>query len=135
VLTRHRLPCRAVSGQPMRVVCSFCGRRQEEHPTVAGELPADDASVDAVLLLGPLYHLVDRADRLAALHEAQRVLRPGGRIVAEAICRHAWVLDATVKGLLDSPAIWDPGQTSAATGRHVSVGAQQQHDIAGRGPR
>jgi SAM-dependent methyltransferase len=83
---------------------------------IAGELPADDATVDAVLLLGPLYHLVDRADRLAALHEAQRVLRPGGRILAEAICRHAWVLDATVKGLLDSPAIWDDFKLNINTG-------------------
>jgi SAM-dependent methyltransferase len=46
----------------------------------AGDLPAEDGSVDAVLLMGPLYHLVDRADRLAALDEAKRVLRPDGRI-------------------------------------------------------
>jgi ubiquinone/menaquinone biosynthesis C-methylase UbiE len=82
----------------------------------ADELPADDSSIDAVLLLGPLYHLVDRADRLAALHEAQRVLRPGGRVLAEAICRHAWVLDATVKGLLDSTTIWDDFRVNIKTG-------------------
>lgn len=82
----------------------------------AAELPADDSSVDAVLLLGPLYHLVDRADRLTALREANRVLRPGGRILAEAICRHAWVLDAAAKGLLGSPAIWDDFQNNIETG-------------------
>jgi SAM-dependent methyltransferase len=82
----------------------------------AGDLPVDDASVDVVLLMGPLYHLVDRADRLAALHEARRVLRPGGRIFAEAICRHAWVLDASVKGLLGSPAIWDDFRLNIDTG-------------------
>lgn len=82
----------------------------------AGDLPADDGSVDAVLLMGPLYHLVDRADRLAALHEARRVLRPGGRILAEVICRHAWVLDASVKGLLDSPTIWDDFELTIDTG-------------------
>jgi ubiquinone/menaquinone biosynthesis C-methylase UbiE len=47
--------------------------------------------------MGPLYHLVDPVDRLDALKEAKRVLRPGGRILAEVTCRHAWVLDATVK--------------------------------------
>ena len=35
--------------------------------TARMELPADDGSVDVVLLMGPLYHLVDREDRVAAL--------------------------------------------------------------------
>ncbi|MBA3367972.1 MAG: class I SAM-dependent methyltransferase, partial [Geodermatophilaceae bacterium] len=48
----------------------------------ARQLSAADASVDAVLLLGPLYHLVDAADRAAALGEAFRVLRPGGVLLA-----------------------------------------------------
>src|SRR5918994_65755 len=49
---------------------------------VARQLSADDASFDAVLLFGPLYHLTDRADRRAALAEARRVLQPGGRLFA-----------------------------------------------------
>lgn len=73
----------------------------------ASALPVADASVDAVVLLGPLYHLVDRDDRLVALREARRVLRPGGRLIAEGITRHAWLLDATQKGRLDTPGIWD----------------------------
>jgi SAM-dependent methyltransferase len=51
------------------------------------DLPA--ASVDAVLLLGPLYHLPGRADRLQALAEARRVGRPGAIVVAAAISRWA----------------------------------------------
>jgi SAM-dependent methyltransferase len=89
----------------------------------AADLPADDESVDAVLLMGPLYHLVDRAERLAALNEAKRVLRPGGRILAEAICRHAWVLDATIKGLLDSPTIWSGFQINIDTGLSQDPGS------------
>jgi ubiquinone/menaquinone biosynthesis C-methylase UbiE len=42
----------------------------------ARKLAFPDRSADAVLLLGPLYHLTERADRLAALREAHRVLRP-----------------------------------------------------------
>jgi SAM-dependent methyltransferase len=83
---------------------------------VAADLPADNSSVDAVLLMGPLYHLVDRADRIAALVEARRVLRPGGRLLAEVISRHAWVLDASVKGLLDSPGILADLARSVETG-------------------
>ena len=53
----------------------------------ARRLTQADASVDAVLLLGPLYHLVGRAERIAALAEARRVLRPGGVLLAAAIGR------------------------------------------------
>ena len=44
----------------------------------ARRLTQEDASVDAVLLLGQLYHLVGRAELIAALADARRVLRPDG---------------------------------------------------------
>ena len=37
-----------------------------------------DASADAVLLLGPLYHLPERDQRIQALREAYRILKPSG---------------------------------------------------------
>ena len=43
----------------------------------ARSLPAQSGSVDACLLLGPLYRLPDRLQRLAALAEAVRVTRSG----------------------------------------------------------
>src|SRR5215211_9253937 len=63
-------------------------RAAAEHGLVTAEvgdarrLTQADGSVDAVLLLGPLYHLVARAERLSALAEARRVLRPGGVLLA-----------------------------------------------------
>jgi SAM-dependent methyltransferase len=48
-----------------------------------------DASVDAVLLLGPLYHLRTKADRIVALAEARRIVRPGGPVFVVAISR--WI--------------------------------------------
>ena len=64
----------------------------------ARSLPAGDDTADATLLLGPLYHLLDRADRLRAVREAVRVTRPGGRIFAAAISRFAGPLDLVAAG-------------------------------------
>lgn len=69
----------------------------------ARQLAQADHSMDAVLLLGPLYHLTERADRLAALAEARRVLRPCGVLFAAAICRFASLLDSLVRGFIDGP--------------------------------
>lgn len=82
----------------------------------AQALPVADASVDVVLLLGPLYHLVDAAGRRQALSEAKRVLRPGGRLLVEVISRHAWLLDATSKEILGRPKVWDDFDHNVETG-------------------
>ncbi|MEV6348714.1 methyltransferase domain-containing protein [Actinoplanes sp. NPDC051851] len=68
----------------------------------ARKLPEPDGTWDATLLLGPLYHLHDRDDRVRALREAIRVTRPGGRIAAAAISRFAGPVDLTATGR------WDP---------------------------
>lgn len=62
----------------------------------ARRLAQSDDSVDAVLLLGPLYHLVERQHRLLALSEARRVLRSGGLLFAAGIGRFAALLDLLV---------------------------------------
>jgi len=73
-------------------------------PGDARTLRFPDRSFDAVLLLGPLYHLRDRADRLAALGEARRVLRPGGVLLAGAISRVVAATDlVTGAGFADLP--------------------------------
>jgi SAM-dependent methyltransferase len=62
----------------------------------ARELDLADTCADAVLLLGPLYHLRRRADRLRALGEARRVVRPGGPVFAAAISRWAPRIDGVL---------------------------------------
>jgi ubiquinone/menaquinone biosynthesis C-methylase UbiE len=69
----------------------------------ARELEQQSKSADAVLLLGPLYHLTTREDRLRALREARRVLKKGGVLFAAAISRFASLLDG-----LRGPALHDP---------------------------
>ena len=48
-----------------------------------------DCAFDAVLLMGPLYHLLEHEQRLAALAESRRILRAGGLIFAAFINRLA----------------------------------------------
>jgi SAM-dependent methyltransferase len=66
-------------------------------PGDARRLDQPDDSVDAALLLGPLYHLTERSDRIAALREARRVVRPGGMVMAAVISRHAPLLDMSAR--------------------------------------
>ncbi len=62
----------------------------------------EDQSVDVVLLFGPLYHLVDQADRLKSLKEAYRLLKPNGQLFAVGISRFASLMDSLYKEVLDS---------------------------------
>lgn len=96
---------------------------QPEHPFMvslgdARQLPAETASADAVLLLGPLYHLTERADRIAALREAHRVLRPGGVVLAVGISRAASLLDALRQGLLHQPEVIEIVERDLREGQH-----------------
>lgn len=59
----------------------------------ARNLDFETHSMDAVLLMGPLYHLHERPDRIAALEESRRVLKPGGVLCCAAISRFASLLD------------------------------------------
>ena len=63
-----------------------------------------DGTADAVLLMGPLYHLHVREHRMTALREARRVLRPGGVLIAQGINRFASLMDALRLGFIDDPS-------------------------------
>lgn len=54
-----------------------------------------EGSADIVLLMGPLYHLTERSERLKALNESARLLKEGGLIIVSAISRFG----STLKGL------------------------------------
>jgi ubiquinone/menaquinone biosynthesis C-methylase UbiE len=95
----------------------------------ARQLNREEASVDVVLLLGPLYHLTDRTDRINALHEAHRILinalheahrilRDGGIVFAAGISRFASTLDGLFRGLLDDPEFVSIAQRDLADGQH-----------------
>jgi len=88
-----------------------------------------DEEFDTVLLMGPLYHLLEEGDRRRAIREARRVLKPEGLIFAAFITRYApirwaakyepsWIIDQRkrLEGLLASgqlPACPGGGFTDA----------------------
>ena len=92
----------------------------------ARALPFDDRTADAALLLGPLYHLPDPADRAKALAEARRVLRTGGRLLVAAISRFASTLDGLRHG-----HIYDPVFEAIVEG-DLRDGVHRNPDVAGR---
>ena len=84
----------------------------------ARKIPWTDQSADAVLFLGPLYHLVDRSDRLEALREAHRVLRPGGRLFAATVSRFGSLLDGLARDLVADPQFVEILRQDLRDGQH-----------------
>lgn len=64
----------------------------------ARALPYVDTSIDVMLLQGPLYHLQDQEDRLQCIKEAERVLRPGGLLLAFGITHTASLMVGLHRG-------------------------------------
>ena len=101
--------------------------QQIEHPIAsislgdARALRFSSMSADAVLLLGPLYHLVDKNERLLALGEAYRVLRKGGVMLAAGISRFASMLDSFFEDRFRDPVHRDIVQNDLETGYHRNL--------------
>jgi ubiquinone/menaquinone biosynthesis C-methylase UbiE len=100
----------------------------------ARALAREDASADAVLLLGPLYHLIEREDRLRALREARRVLRPKGFLFAAAISRFASLVDnlahlgsTSLPPVLADPSVERMVRQDLAGGPHLNPTSESQY--------
>jgi len=85
----------------------------------ARALPFPDASFDAALLMGPLYHILERSGRLGALREANRVLKPGGFLAAACISRFASLMDGYRLDSYGDPAYAELVRQDLASGRHI----------------
>jgi len=93
----------------------------------ARQLEFEDGSADAVLLLGPLYHLVEVQDRHRALVEAYRVLKPGGHLFAVGISRFASTIDGLVSGYLLDPVFQGIMVQDMETGQHRNPGGNPDY--------
>jgi SAM-dependent methyltransferase len=84
----------------------------------ARNLDEPDSSWDATLLLGPLYHLTERPDRVRALVEAQRVTSPGGVVLAAAISRYASLVGGIILDWLGEGAFRAIVEQDLRDGQH-----------------
>lgn len=51
----------------------------------ARAIPRPEASADAVLLMGPLYSITEYGERILAIRESRRLLKPGGLLFSAAL--------------------------------------------------
>jgi len=84
----------------------------------ARQIDHNSSSVDGVLLLGPLYHLTDRSERIIALREAHRVLRPGGVLMAASINRFASTIEALLEDFITDPQFMPIYEQDLRYGQH-----------------
>jgi ubiquinone/menaquinone biosynthesis C-methylase UbiE len=84
----------------------------------ARSLPQDRESAGVVLVMGPLYHLTEEADRATALREAFRVLAPHGVVAAAAISRYASAFAGLAGRLSLDPRFVEIRNQDLATGQH-----------------
>jgi SAM-dependent methyltransferase len=90
----------------------------EAHVGDARSIELPSSTVDVVLLLGPLYHLVDAVDRRRALEECRRVMKPAAVLAAAAISKYRSLLGALLEDDLAEPEFWAIARRDVADGFH-----------------
>jgi ubiquinone/menaquinone biosynthesis C-methylase UbiE len=114
-----------VEPSPKLLAQAAAAAAQQKHAPLAScqsgdarQLPCHDASADALLMLGPLYHLTEEGERRQALAEAHRALKPDGLLFAAAISRFASTLDSFSSGYFEDPQFRDIVRGDLASGQH-----------------
>ena len=92
------------------------GAAFKAHLGDARKLEFPDGVADAVLLMGPLYCLVESDDRKRALSEALRVLRPGGVLAAAALGRLISYLQSVAQNRIRWPGVIESVVSEIETG-------------------
>ncbi len=87
----------------------------------ARSLDYPNDSFDMALMLGPLYHLIEREDRVRALSEARRVTKTGCPVVVAAINRFASAIDLLHSGTIDEPEFRAIAERDMVDGVHLNT--------------
>ena len=99
--------------------CSFIAETGD-----ARHINRHDNSADVVLMMGPLYHLRNRDERLLALREALRVLKKDGLLISAGISKFSsmtWALSVygEKNDFLDDPVFFNMIKGEMSTGDHI----------------
>jgi ubiquinone/menaquinone biosynthesis C-methylase UbiE len=84
----------------------------------ARSLDFRDGVADVVIEHGPLYHLQQRTDRIKALKEAYRVLKPGGIMLGFAINHSISTLTGLLNGMIHDDQFYNMCMGELKTGLH-----------------
>lgn len=71
-------------------------------------VPRDDKSADAILLMGPMYHITDYNERVNVIKESRRLLKDDGVLFTAALTPYSVLLDNITKY---TPFSEDPNRT------------------------
>lgn len=111
---------------PRHIERAKARQAEEGSPRLAGmhlgdarKLPFDNCMADAVMVHGPLYHFPDQTDRIAALKEARRIVKPDGLVLAFGITRYAGLIHGITTGKVFDPQYRDMLTTEVRTGRRL----------------
>lgn len=95
------------------------------------KLPFPDASIDVVVSRAAIHNLYAAADRIAAIKEIARVLRPGGQAVIADIRHHAEYVGAfQAAGAFDIRRIDSP--VASALTALLTMGSLRPHTFVAR---
>jgi ubiquinone/menaquinone biosynthesis C-methylase UbiE len=98
------------------------GKAKKSFKSLLGEaqkLDLSDSSANMVILHGPLYHLQSKTDRIQAIAEAKRVLKPGGTVLGFAINHSASTIAALLNGFIHAAGVFDMCMEELKSGIHT----------------
>lgn len=87
----------------------------------ARTLPYPDNFFDVVLMLGPLYHLLETDERHIAIRESYRVLKKGGILLTSTISRFASMFAGFFDNLVEDPDFFAIMKKDLQTGIHINA--------------
>ena len=91
--------------------CALVGNAMETH--------LESESFDIVLMLGPLYHLINSEERIKCLQEGSRILKQGGVLICSAISRYATLMYGYQHGSINDPDFQSIVKQDLETGIHI----------------